>query len=241
MRMMPEASLLTRLQRLIETTYDWTTGIQSLAPYLVGDHGYRVFYAGREILEESPGDVEGPRTLVSWRGGPISLSVYYPDALVRHLEEVNPLKEVSDKNVVPFSLLVEELDHLLMLAWCARHGRKVRLLELEFHANVTKYFVLAHFLGRVMHRARLTSAERQWIHHCLFWEMGEGLPEPQGHRYRTAARLAMRFIRSLETVSGVERVRALRRFARQSWSSQRARLESADFAARSGLLGALCG
>src|SRR5262245_6823429 len=238
---MPEASLLVRLQRLIETTYDWSTGIQSLTPYLVGDHGYRVFYAGREILQESTGDDEGPRTLVTWRGGPISLSIYYPDALVRHLEEVNPLKEISDRNVVAFSLLVEELDHLLMLAWCARHERKVRLLELEFHANVTKYFVLAHFLGRATRRLRLTSAQRQWIHHCLFWQVGEGLPEPQGHRYRTAARLAMRFVRSLETLSALERVRVLRRFARQSWSNQRTRLESMDFPARSGFLGALRG
>lgn len=237
--MIPQTPLLNRLQSLIETTYDWSTSIQNLAPFLVGDHGYRVLYAGREILEESPGEGEGPRTLVTWRGGPVSLGVYYPDALVRHLEEINPLREISDKNVVAFSLLVEELDHLLMLAWCARHERSVRLLELEFHANVTKYFVLAHFLGRATRRVRLTAAQREWIQHWLFWEMGERLPEPQGHRYRTATRLALRFIRSLETVSAWERVTILRRFARQSWTRQRAFLESMEYPLSSGLLGTL--
>jgi len=236
---MPEAALVTRLQRLIEATYDWTTGIQDLAPYLVGDHGYEVLYSGREILEESPGEDEGPRTLLTWRGGPISLGIYYPDSLVRQLEEINPLKEISEKNVVAFSLLVEELDHLLMLAWCARHGRTVRLVELEFHANVTKYFVLAHFLGRSTQRVQLTPAQREWIHRCLFWGMGEQLPEPQGQRYRTAARLALRFVRSLERVSATERVKVLRRFARRSWTSQRTLLESIEFPVYSGLLGAV--
>ena len=237
--MIPQPSLLIRLQRLIEATYDWRTGIQNLAPFLVGDHGYSVFYAGREILEESAGKGEGPRTLVTWRGGPVSLGVYYPDALVRHLEEINPLRELSDKNVVAFSLLIEELDHLLMLAWCIRHERSVRLLELEFHANVTKYFVLAHFVGRATRRVRLTSAQREWIQHQLFCEMGERVPEPQGHRYRTAARLALRFIRSLEMVSAAERVTILRRFARQSWGRQRAFLESMEYPVSSGLLGSL--
>jgi hypothetical protein len=236
---MPKASLLSRLQGLIEATYDWTTGIHNLAPYIVGDHGYRLIYEGQEILEELPGEDVGPRTLVTWRGGPIRLGVYYPDALIQHLEAVDPLREISDRNVVAFSILVEELDHLLMLAWCVRHGRKVRLMELEFHANVTKYFVLAHFLGRATRRAQLTSAQREWIHRYLFWEIGEGLPEPQNHRYRTAARLALRFVRSLENLSGMDRITILRRFARQSWVSQRSCLESVDFPARSGFLRAV--
>jgi hypothetical protein len=237
--MMPQASLLARLQSLIESTYDWTTGIHNLAQYVVGDYGYRIFYAGQEILEELPGEEVGPRTLVTWRGGPVRLGVYYPDALVRHLEAINPLNEISDRNVVAFSLLVEELDHLLMLAWCARHGRDVRLMELEFHANVTKYFVLAHFLGRATRRARLTSAQRQWIHRHLFWGIGEGLPEPQNHRYRVAARLALRYVRSLENLAGMERLTVLRRFARWSWLNQRTCLESVEFPTESGFLGAL--
>ena len=84
--------LLTRLHRIIEASYDWKTGIQDLSPYLVGDEGYRMLYEGREILGLLPGTEKGPRTLVTWRGGVLRLGVYYPDELIRRLEERNPLR-----------------------------------------------------------------------------------------------------------------------------------------------------
>jgi hypothetical protein len=169
----PRDSLLTRLQRLIERSYDWNTGIEDLGPYLLGDEGYRRFYEGKEIAEELPGASPGARTLVSWRGPQIRIGVYYPDALVLHLERRNPLHRVDEDNVGPFAVLVEELDHLLMLAWCARHRRGVGLLELEVHANVTKYMVLAHFLARLSHRPHLAPSQRRWVLHRLFHGAGE--------------------------------------------------------------------
>jgi len=232
----PVAPLLSRLQSLIEASYDWRTGIPDVAPYLVGDQGYKALYADREILEDLPGSEAGPRTLVTSRGGVIRLGVYYPDALVRHLEDWNPLRGVTEENIIGFSLLVEELDHLLMLAWCVRYGRRVRLVELEFHANVTKYLVLAHFLGRTTRRTRLLPEQRKWLRHHLFWEIGEELPKSHRDRYRTAALLARRYIQQLETLPPLGRITALRRFVRQSWGSQRYCLESAATSVRSGFL-----
>jgi len=229
-------SLLTRLQRLIERSYDWSTGIEDLGPYLLGDEGYRRLYEGREIAEELPGASPGARTLVSWRGHQVRIGVYYPDALVLHLERRNPLHRVDEENVGPFTALVEELDHLLMLAWCARHRREVGLLELEFHANVTKYMVLAHFLARLSRRPHLAPSQRRWILHRLFHDAGEGLPPPFRHRYRTAARLAVRLLSHLDLLPGEERVRALRRLGRRSWESQRSCLESLDSPGKLGLL-----
>jgi hypothetical protein len=232
----PRDSLLARLQRLIERSYDWNTGIEDLGPYLVGDEGYRRLYRGKEIAEELPEGSPGARTLVSWRGPQIRIGVYYPDALVLHLERQNPLRRLDDENVEPFAVLVEELDHLLMLAWCVRHRREVGLLELEFHANVTKYLVLAHFLARLSRRRRLVPSQRSWILHRLFEGAGEGLPAPFCHRYRTAARLAIRLLSHLDSLSGEGRVQALRRLGRRSWMSQRSCLESWDSAERLRLL-----
>jgi len=229
-------SLLARLQRLIETSYDWKTGIGDLSPYLVGDEGYRVLYEGREILEQLPGSDTSPRTLVTCRGGEVRLGVYYPDALIRHLEERNPLRSLGEENIVSFSLLVEELDHLLMLAWSLRHKRPIRLVELEFHANITKYLVLAHFLGRTGHRSRLTTVQRHWLHSRLLLDVGDDLPDPHRERYRTAAVLAQRFLRQLDCLPADGRIIALRRFARRTWGSQRYYLEWADPSARSGFL-----
>ena len=234
--MPPRESLLTILQRLIERSYDWDTGIEDLGPYLLGDEGYRRLYDGKEIVEELPGASPGARTLVSWQGPQVRIGVYYPDALVLHLERQNPLQRVDEDNVGPFSALVEELDHLLMLAWCARHRRGVGLLELEFHANVTKYMVLAHFLARLSHRPRLAPSQRRWIFHHLFHGAGEDLPPPFRHRYRTAARLAVRLLSHLDPLPVEERVQSLRRVGRRSWEFQRSCLESLDSSGRLGLL-----
>ena len=219
-------SLLVRLQRLIECSYDWRTGIEDLGPFLVGDEGYRRLYQGQEIVEELPGLSPGPRTLVTSVGHRIRLGIYYPDEMIRRLEERNPLHHIDDENVEPFSILVEELDHCLMLAWCACHHREVRLVELEFHAYITKYLVLAHFLARHSRRPHLTSAQRHWVLARLFSGAGEDLPEPFAHRYSTAAKFALRFIGSLASMPSAERVRSLRRFGRKPWSLQRCWLES---------------
>ena len=50
--MAPRLPLLTRLQALIEQSYDWNTGIADLAPFVVGDEGYRRLY--REAREGVP-------------------------------------------------------------------------------------------------------------------------------------------------------------------------------------------
>jgi hypothetical protein len=219
-------SLLTRLQRIIEQTYDWNTGIEDLGSFVVGDEGYRKLYGDKEIEEDLAGSSPVAKTLVSWRGSEIRLGLYYPDALILQLEARNPLHRVDDENVGAFAILVEELDHLLMLAWCMKHTKGVGLLELEFHANVTKYLVLALFLARLSRRSRLTPGQRHWLLLRLFNGAGEDLPSPFRQRYRTAARLAVNFIVQLDLLSLEDRVRALRRQSRGSWESLRSCLES---------------
>ena len=228
--------LLVHLQRLIESSYDWKTGIEDVGPFVIGDIGYRHLYGDKEILEDPMEDSPGPRTLISYHEGRTRLGIYYPDHLVDFLEQQNPLDEVNEENVAPFSVVIEELDHFLMIAWCIRIGRAVRLVELEFHANITKYLVLAHFIGRLTRRPRLTPTERRWLRIQLFEGAGDGLPERFELRYRTAARLAGLFLDRIEVLPPVHRVMALRRFARHSWLCQRSCLESLDPAERLGLL-----
>ena len=220
--------LLSQLHLLIESSYDWATGIDDVGRFVVGDEGYRRLYGHREVLGALPESILGARTLVAWEGRQVRLLVYYPDQLVRHLEIWNPVRRIDEENVSHFSVLIEELDHLLMLAWCARYQRPVRLLELEFHANITKYLVLIHFLGRLGRRMRILPGQKQWVRLHLFHGAGEDLPPPFQKRYETAARLASRFLRLLEQMPVAERVRTLRRFARQSWQAQRRVLDSPE-------------
>jgi hypothetical protein len=222
------APLLSQLHLLIESSYDWATGIQDVGRFVVGDEGYRRLYGHREVLGALPESPLGARTLVAWEGDEVRIRVYYPDRLVRHLEIWNPTRGIDEENVGHFSVLIEELDHLLMLAWCARHRRPVRLLELEFHANITKYLVLVHFLGRLGQSTRLHPGMKQWVRLHVFQGAGEDLPPPFRKRYETAARLAARFLHLLDRLPVAERIRTLRRFARQSWQAQRRILDSPE-------------
>ncbi|HXH28722.1 MAG TPA: hypothetical protein VNL37_06730, partial [Candidatus Polarisedimenticolia bacterium] len=171
-----------------------------LAPFVIGDAGYRALYAGR--AETATPSAPGARLLV--REGPAGLraALYYPDALVRHLERHPPLSGLGDVNIDAFSAFVEEIDHLLTLACRAAERRPISLLELEHHANVTKYLVVVHVLGRQLRRRRIPEALRLWARHHLFEKYAEGGEDGQGQdRYRQAARLARRYVLHLERLT----------------------------------------
>ncbi len=203
-------SLLEQLRGLIERTYGFDTGIDDLGRFVVGNAGFRRFYAGREAMTRVDSGVTQARTLVRDTPGALRACIYYPDELIEVLERHPPQRGLADENVEAFSTLVEELDHLLLLVWRKRQGRKVSLFELELQANVTKHLVLAHFLAGG--RGRLEPHERRWLRHHLF-ENGFYVDEDPAvaERYRQAARAAVQFIDRLPARVR-KRLTVLRRF-----------------------------
>ncbi len=206
--------LLETLKALIERSYGMPPVIRDLAPFIVGDSGFRAFYGGRAGLHSEGGD--GARLLIR-SGSTLRASVYYPDALVRHLEAHNPLAGVGDDNIDAFAVLVEELDHLLTLAARAAEHRPVTLLELEHHANVTKYLVVVHFLSKQTGRARLAEAYRIWARHHIF-EKHAGEDGEEAARYRSAAALARKYVVYLESIPIRHRHAELRAFQKRPLS-----------------------
>jgi hypothetical protein len=144
-------------------------------------------------------------------GAGLRACIYYPDAMIRCLEERPPQRGLDDDNVDAFAVLVEELDHLLVAAERAHAGRGVSLIELEIQANVSKDLVLSRFLAR---RGRRLARERtDWLRHHLFHARRYTDPDPEIRtRYDDASRVALRFLRSLERLPAGERVARLRRF-----------------------------
>jgi len=209
-RMSVVQPLVEVLKSLIERTYGIPSLIGDLAPFIVGDEGFRRLYAG------AGGDAHrsGARVLVRESPGPLRAAFYCPDSLVRHLERFNPLYGLGDVNVGEFGVLVEEIDHLVTLAHRASEGRAVTLLELEHHANVTKYLAVMHFLGRQTGRRQVAEPLRQWARHHLFERLsgGDGAAE---RRYREAARLAWQYLRIFETLAPRERSVEIRAFHRR--------------------------
>jgi hypothetical protein len=221
-------SLLEQVQRLLERTYRMRSGIDDLGRFVVGDRGYRQIYgsAGEMVDSVVTARDEGSaaRTLVRETAEGVRVSVYYPDGLIRHLERFPPQRGLGDENVDAFATLVEELDHLLMVAERAREARPVTLFELELHANVSKHLVLTRFVaGR---RRRIDAARRRWLRHHLFdkvrfCDRDAGVRQ----RYRDATRWAVRLIDVLPRLAVIRRIDTLRSFHR---AGARGKLELID-------------
>jgi hypothetical protein len=213
--------LLPLLQGVIERTYGMPRLIEDAGTYLIGDRGLRSFYAGLEsdAAHRGDGHETGARVLVRGPREAVRAALYYPDTLVRHLERNDPRQGIDDGNIDAFAILVEELDHLLVIASRSARRRPVTLLELELHAGVTKYLVVVHFLGRLTGRRRLSQFQRVWARHHLFGKYRDGAAGAEA-RYHEAARLAGRFVQWLDGLGVAERRSALLEFDRRGLADQ---------------------
>ena len=227
------ASLLEQLQGVIERTYRMSTGIEDVGRFILGDHGYRRVYGGVPTIEKvekvlaSGGGDPGPRLLLRAEGEGFRAAIYYPDRLVRSLEAHPPTRGLSEANIDAFASFVEELDHLLCVASRLREQRAFTLLELELHANVTKYLVAELFLeaaqrARAARRPRpagnrLAEAQRAWLRWHLFDKIEYADPDAEIRaRYRDAARYAWRFLARIAGFAPQTRLAALREFHRRT-------------------------
>ena len=210
--------LLVALHGLLRRTYDLKAPLLPIGRYVIGDAGLRALYPNGEREVRSAAGA-GARLLVRDTGAGVRACIYYPDAMIKHLEDKPPQRGVDADNVDAFAILVEELDHLLMTAERAHAGRGVSLLELEAQANVSKDLVLSRFLaGRGRH---LDPCAREWLRHKLFH--GRTYCDEDAEireRYDAASRLALRFLRSLERLPRPRRLETLRRFHRASLSGK---------------------
>lgn len=214
-------ALVPVLQSIIERTYGMEPLAGGVAPFLIGDAGLRAFHHRAGV----GGDLEAGRPRLILRDGPDGWRavVYYPDDLVRHLEDHDPRRGLDDRNIDAFAMLVEELDHLLVVAGRVASGRSVRLVELEMHALVTKYLVVLHLLGRLTGRRRVSEFHRAWARHHLFEKYAVG-PDSESRRYLDAARLAGRYVRWLDRLAGTVRRAELRRFHARPFEEQTRRI-----------------
>jgi len=219
------SNLLHSLQALLERTYRMDTGIVDVSAFVIGDEGYRVLYGSGDGAASPAADVvgasgsagAGARVLVREEAGSVAARIYYPDVLIRNLEECPPARGLTDANIDAFATFVEELDHFLLLAERVRLARQVSLLELEMHANVTKYLVCALFLAGSRGRGKkapLADEDRVWLLWHLFEKITFAEPDPRVQsRYRAAARFARRFLGELDaSPSPAARLERLRLF-----------------------------
>lgn len=205
-------SLLESVAGLLSRTYRMRPGLTEIAPFVIGDRGYRALYASRAVTQSAASATgAGARTLVREMCGRVHACIYFPDAMIQQLETHPPQYGLGEENLGAFSTFVEEIDHLLVIAECERMGRSASLFELELHANVSKHLVLTRFLaGRA---PRLDPARRIWLRRRLFDGGRYCDKDPQvRRRYEDAARWAVRMLDALLRLSAAECIDTLRRF-----------------------------
>ncbi len=210
---MSAPSLLRTVQGLLTRTYALGARLDDIERYVSGDTGLATLYAATAGRAVRSAGGDGARLLLREDAGTLRACVYFPDALIAHLERQPPQRGLDADNVDAFGVFVEEIDHLLVAAERADAGRGVSLLELELHANVSKYLVLARFLaGRARH---LGAGRRAWLRHHLFEKPVYSDPDTEVRgRYAAASRHAARFVTTLEGLRPEHRLERLRRFHR---------------------------
>lgn len=216
--MKPTLPLIDHIGHLLERTYDFRCGLLPLGRFVVGDDGHRRLRERYEVAERVDGQAGGACVLLRplpdtqrW-----AAVVYLPDELVALLEEADPRRELHRGNIAAFGTLIEEVDHLLTFAdRIGRRGAVVSLLELEWHAAISKYLSVAHFAARLERTPRLSARSRALIEAELFGGEESGAEDPQvRERYRRAEALAQGFLEAAGGLPTSERLRYLRRFHR---------------------------
>jgi len=206
-------SLLRTVQGLLTRTYALSARLDALERYVIGDSGLAALYDGSAARAVGSADGDGARLLLREDAGTLRACVYFPDALIAQLERQPPQRGLHAENIDAFGVFVEEIDHLLVAAERAEAGRGVSLLELELHANVSKYLVLGRFLaGSARH---LGAGRRAWLRHHLFEKPVYSDPDAEvRRRYAAASRHAARFVKTLDGLRPERRLERLRRFHR---------------------------
>ncbi|MGR3303064.1 MAG: hypothetical protein ACUZ8I_11245 [Candidatus Scalindua sp.] len=218
--------LINELQEKIEKTYALDTGITNIEQYIIGDKGYKEFYA-KEGIRTVVKSHSGAKVLIRDTGDTLKVSIYYPDELIRELEDNDPRLGLHDGNVDLCASFVEELDHFLFIAQNYKQNRPFSLLELELQANVTKYLVLKYFIALQNKSIKLSKFDKEYIRYHLFYKRKYDIEDAsERKRYEDAGKFGMIYTEYIDLLPHEDRLRDLRQFSRMTCPSKIRHIQS---------------
>ncbi len=219
--------LIKDLQRKIEKTYALDTGIANISRFVIGDIGFNMLYGNDEPSNTVNGAYYGARVLLRYIGNDLKALIYFPDRLIKTLEENDPRFGINDDNIDACAGFVEELDHLLFIAQHYKLNRPFSLIELELQANVTKYLTLKYFVALQNRSKRLRSIDKEYIKYHLFYKRVYDISDPsERERYEVAGFLGMLYTEYIDTLSYEDRLRDLRQFCRMTFATKASYIHS---------------
>ena len=133
--------------------------------------------------------------LVQEEGEDLALSLYIDAAVLRRLDDDNPVERLHAGNLNDFCIVLEGVSHFLYLLWNAGFDRPVSLLELELQAEVDKY-VVTSFLFSLQSEGRVPPGLTRWLFSNPAYD--ERLDRASRRRYEDANYYAGRFCSQIE-------------------------------------------
>lgn len=207
-------TLLEEIQRLLERTYA-STGLK-LDSFLIGRQRFADLsaQAGSYTREMS----EAGRTFLRLLDGNLLLAIYYSAQVVDQLEREHPKQALSDRNIRPLIVFVEEITHALHAALRFLEGHRDLAREdfsrdLELQGKVDTYLVLQWLVGSLRRQRRIEPAEREWLRYHLFeTERFDYADVNLAERYRETNALGDAYTRFLDDLPPTRRVAEIREF-----------------------------
>jgi hypothetical protein len=221
-------TLLRELQLLLERTYG-ETGV-NFEDFLLDSQRSRLLaeQAGSSASQIS----DLGRLYMRVLDGKLRLGIHYQPTVIAALEREDPGHGLTDTNIFPFMVLLEELDHALHASLKFKRGdRDIHneefVRDLELQAKVDTYLVLKMYCAHFNKSKRTSPADRRWLQACVFDSECFAYQEPLlRERYRQTNRLGRRYVRYLDTLPASKRTAEIRRFQKLPYPGKQARIQS---------------
>jgi hypothetical protein len=213
-------SLLLDIQHLTEFTYQQKTGV-NLEEFIIGKSRFDFlsqFCADRVDLSQVA------RVFFRTAGDRLFVAIYFRRDLIRALENNDPRFGLTEKNIIPFIIFIEEINHAIHAALKFSEGHQnIRdedfLRDLELQAKIDTYLLLKYFLACFNQSGQLEMLDKLWLKYHLF-EMQSVEYEEQklAERYSEAIELGEKFVRFIDCLPVAERRDELTRFRAMNYS-----------------------
>jgi len=208
-------SLLSDLQQITERTYQQWSGIK-LEDFIIGKQRFaHLADLGREENRELS---EVARVFFRTISDQLYLAIYFSESLIAHLERHDPRRGLTEKNITPFMIFIEEINHGLHAAIKFQSGQheiqeEEFIRDLELQAKVDTYLIVKFFLAYFNPTRRLEHFDRLWLRHHLF-ERGNYHYRSQNLRYRYEESnwLGGKYARFVDSIPPEDRLQELRQF-----------------------------
>jgi hypothetical protein len=221
-------TLLRQIQLLLERTYG-STGV-NFEEFIIGPERCR-HLSGLAAAQVSDMSDLG-RVFLRVTGDQLAIGIYYDERVIEALAAENPQRGVTDANVGPFMVFLEELDHAVHAALKFHEGvRDIHdetfATDLELQARVDMYLILQMYRAGMNRSGRLTNRDRKWLRARVFEAEDCAYADPVlSRRYEVGNRLAQRFVKHLEALTRQERQAEICAFRKISFVEKCRRIEA---------------